>query len=89
MRAGSYVATEMAGVARLLIPGATDWRPGVPATILTGDKVGNLAGGSEPYAQWPLDRTISFPYDQMPDAEFLSLAAMTDHVVELSLQKIQ
>lgn len=89
MRAGSYVATEMCGVMRLLIPGQTDWRPGVPYSILTGDKVGNLSSGYQPFANWPLDPTISFPYDQMPNAEVLSLAAMTDHVLELQLQKIE
>jgi len=91
MRVGGYIAAGYnTGYARLLIPGATDWRPGVTMAELSGDKIQRLSPYNEwrMMNQWPLMPEIAFTYDQPPDIEVFSSAALTDFAVELTLQQI-
>jgi len=88
MKVGSYLATCNPIAARLVLLD-NPWRPGVVTTEITADKtnfVNNLTGLDQ---EWPLMPEISFKHDQMPNLQILSLTADTDHVVELTLQKIE
>lgn len=97
MKVGSYIsASWQFGFARLrYLPEEKDpmWRPGVPVRYLQGDKLGMAAIQSNIeywyVERWPLMPEVSFRHDQMPNIEILSPAALTDHVVNLLLQKIE
>lgn len=91
MDVGSYIAAGWAGgVARLNLVDVA-WRPGVIIDEMTQDKTIKAAPDIGTYAmgkRWPYMSEISFAHDQMPNLEMLSSAALTDHVVNLLLQKI-
>lgn len=90
MSAASYkAANPMVGALRLKLLDTT-WRPGCLTTRMTADKT-NATGINPPgaFEQLPLMPDISFKHDQMPTtAEIISPAAMTDYVLNLTLQKI-
>ena len=89
MKYGYYKGTiAMPAMARILLPGKTSWRPGVPGNWLGGDKLQFETLAYHKFEHWPLMREISFLHSNMPDIEALSPEATTDHVVELLLQKI-
>lgn len=93
MEGGSYVSgggNYDFTVARLVFP-ETTWRPGVILREMWQDKTSIDAGYVDMYhafQRWPLMREISFAHDSMPNMEFLSGHARTDHCVNLTLQKI-
>lgn len=87
MRGTSYkAATPQTALARLAIPGALNWKPGVP--------LGNALAATpqsrhEPWSQWPLMPEIAFDTTVgYPNVELLSSTANTAHVIELALQKV-
>jgi hypothetical protein len=88
MKAGSYLAASGSALCRLVIPGANNWRPGVPIAKCAGDKTLLNLMTYAPFVDWPLMPEVSFLNTAMPSVEFLSQIANTDHVVELTLQKI-
>lgn len=88
MRVGGHLAAYQMALARLLIPGVTDWRPGVPVMELT-DTVGfPVDAPYMPHAYWPRMKGISFTYDQPPDIEMLSASLIDHEVIELVLQEV-
>lgn len=89
MVAGSYVATPLYGMARLLLKGAgAQFRPGGPLVGLAGDKLTLDLQGEMPASKWPQMANIDFDSDNMPNMELLSPGALTDHVLELELVRI-
>jgi hypothetical protein len=86
MRASIFGQTEM-GLMRLLIPGSTNWRPGVPAAQASADHEEWQGLERMPACDWPL-MGVTFDTDHMPNVEVLAIAADTDQNVELTLQKI-
>ncbi len=99
LEAGSYAIVGMRGtaykaatphvtLARLVIPGNLDWKPGVPLSAAVGDKT-IPQGRVEPWSQWGLMPEIKFDTQVgYPNVELLSATANTDFVIELALQKI-
>jgi len=73
MRGTNYkAATPSPTLARLLIPGNTDWRPGVPLSNAVGDKT-IPTSRKEPWADWPLMPDIKFDTEVgYPNVELLS-----------------
>jgi len=89
MKFGYYIAAApLATVARLVLPGNTDWRPGVPGTLCGGDHKLATDATHLPCWDWPLMSKIVFEHDNPPDIECVSNAAITDETVELLLQKV-
>lgn len=89
MRFGYWItASPLACVARLVIPGNNDWRPGVPGAQMEADHEEFQSITNLPFAMWPLMRKIVIEHDKMPNIECLSNAALTDENVELLLQKV-
>ncbi len=73
---------------RIINPGATDWRPGVPCTYIGGASIEFQATTYEPWARWPLMPEISFMDTQLPNVECLSPGANTTEIVELKLIRL-
>jgi len=89
MRAGVWItAGPEAAVARLIIPGATDWRPGVPCALMEADHEEYQSVGHEPWYKWGQLPGIQFQDTKMPSIEVFSEAAFTDENIELLLQKV-
>lgn len=87
---GSYISSgDVFGAARLKFLDTT-WRPGVMVRELEADKLAlsSLYSGLLYGERWPLMPEISFAHDQMPNAELLVGATMTDQIIQLLLQKI-
>lgn len=89
MRGSTFHATGHSGLARLLIPGAVNWRPGVPFAAGEADKIEHQLATHGPWVNWPLMREVSFWNTDMPDMEMVAGYANTDHAIELLLQKIE
>lgn len=98
---GTYVPIGMkvglnptyTGIARIVCPGATDWRPGVPCAI------SEMAHGEyqsvtwNPWNHWPFMPKVNFTNVAMPNIEVLSTCTdsnipIIDEDVELLLKKI-
>lgn len=89
MRASAFLAANnWLGLARLLIPSKTNWRPGVPLALAEADHEEYQSITAEPWARWPLMKDVYIDNNHMPNIECLSPAAHTDQNVELLLQKI-
>jgi len=89
MRCGVFIAAApLAAVARIILPGATDWRPGVPCAQMEADHEEYQSVTHEPWYKWGQMPGIQFEDTKMPSIEVLSTAAYTDENVELLLQKI-
>ena len=89
MKFGYYIAAApLAALARIVIPGNNDWRPGVPGTLMGGDHKNFYDVTYLPCWHWPLMRKVVFPHTSTPNIEVLSNAALTDQTVELLLQKV-
>lgn len=88
MRVGGHLLAYQAALARLLIPGATDWRPGVPVMELTAADTMPVDAPYMPHAYWPKMQGIQFTYDQPPDIEMLSASLIDHQLVELVLQEV-
>ena len=86
MRCSLFGAATM-GIARLLIPGAMNWRPGVPCSLAAADHEEWQSFHYMPARDWPL-MGVCFDTEHMPNLEVFSVAANTDENVELTLQKI-
>lgn len=89
MRGGVYkAATPQNALARLVIPGATNWRPGVPfSDALSAGTMGTLT--QDPCANWPkMSEVVLDPNLGMPNLELLCTVACTAEFVELTLEKI-
>lgn len=92
MAVGAYDAGGdfMGTLLRLIFKGeyANAWRPGVACYPLIGDKTAQGSSlGWHDFHHFPLDQRMSFRYDQVPDVEILSPAAMDDFEVNLLLVK--
>lgn len=89
MRGTQYkAATPSPTLARLAIPGALNWKPGVPLSNAVDDKTIPMSR-HEPWAEWGLMQEIAFDTQiGYPNVELLSCAAETDMVIELHLQKV-
>jgi len=88
MRASCFGNAESA-VCRLIIPGAQNYRPGVPMSIMQADHEEWQETTYQAYAQWPLMKEVSFMDTQMPNIEVLGNNALTtDHNVELLIKRI-
>lgn len=93
MRVGSWITGQTIGLgfSRLKLLDTT-WRPGVANSWMWADKLAAWGGGLgfKSGHRWPLMREISFEHDEMPDIELLGVEyALSDHVVNLLLQKIE
>lgn len=89
MRAGVFLAANAwTTLMRLLIPGGTDWRPGVPAVIMEADHEEYQSITAEPWARWPVMKDIVIDENHMPNIECLSPSAITDENIQLLLQKL-
>jgi len=88
MRVGGHLAAYQMAIARLLIPGATDWRPGVPVMELTAADTLPVDSPYMPHAYWPKMTGVQFTYDQPPDIEMLSISAIDHQLVELVVQQV-
>jgi len=89
MKFGYYIAAApLACLARIVIPGNTDWRPGVPGSLMVGAHCELEDAVTLPCWDWPLMSKVVFPHTNMPNIECLSNAAITDQTVELLLQKV-
>jgi len=89
MKFGYYIAAApLAALARIVIPGHTDWRPGVPGTLMSGAHCQFENASYLPAWHWPLMRKVVFEHNSTPNIEVLSNAALTDQTVELLLQKV-
>ena len=89
MKFGYYIASgPLAALARIVIPGNTDWRPGVPGTLMGGAHCELYDASYLPCWHWPLMSKVVFPFGNTPNIEVLSNAALTDETVELLLQKV-
>lgn len=91
MRGASYKAsTPNLVLGRLDIPGAQDWKPGVPFGECGGDKTIPDNGLQESWAIWGNMKEITFDTKVgYPNVELLGTAANTDHIVELALQRVK
>ncbi len=89
MKFGFYLAVPLACLARIVIPGNTDWRPGVPGSLMVGAHCELEDATHLPCHDWPLMSKVTFPHTNMPNIECLSNAAIEDETVELLLQKIR
>jgi len=83
-------ATPTTAALRLVLPEVA-WRPGCMLGIMDGDKKEwkNMRCCWELGNYWPLMPEISFYNTAMPTAQILAGAANTDHIIELTLQKIE
>ena len=89
MRAGVFGAAGLnSTLVRLVIPGAQNIRPGVPAAYMGADHEEYQIQPYEPWSKWPLIREVSFMDTQMPNIECLSPGANTDENVELKIVRI-
>lgn len=86
MKASSWVTggAEMTTLARLVLD-ETAYRPGVPCAQDENDKTTRLVNYPAPYDKWGLQKDLMFHSKSMPQLELLSLAAMTDHRIELEI----
>lgn len=89
MRGGVYkAATPQNALARLVIPGKTDWRPGVVFSDMLAAGVMHTLS-QDPCACWPkMNEIVIDPNLGMPNVELLSTVACTAEAVELTLEKI-
>ncbi len=88
MIGGTYKAAAPETVlARLVIPGYPEWRPGVPLHNMVADKTILNKGTQAPWAFWSKCGLKFSPKDGYPDVELLGTVANTDHVIQLALQK--
>jgi hypothetical protein len=88
MRAGIFLAANLwSGLMRLVIPGQSDWRPGVPCVLMEADHEEYQSVTFEPYAHWPI-MGVTFTDNNMPNVEVCSSSAVTDENVELMIQKV-
>lgn len=86
MKGTIFGQTEM-GLMRLLIPGNTEWRPGVPANQGSADHEEWQGLEKCPACDWSM-MGVRFDEQHMPNIEVLACAADTDENVELTLQKV-
>lgn len=75
-------------LARLLLPSATNWRPGVVASVAEADHEESQSITEQPFSKWPFMREIIFKSNSPPSIETASPTAATDLNVELQLVKI-
>ncbi len=92
MRVNSWITGQTIGmgIARLRLGTISTWRPGVPNSWMWADKLATWCDWPTKWPwRWPLMPEISFEHDDMPDIEILGTEyALSDHVVNLLLQKI-
>lgn len=93
VKAGLY--PTYTGLARIVIPGNNDWRPGVPCAVMEADHEEYQSITHAPWNMWPLMRGggkggVVFDENHMPNFEFLKTSATTiaDQNVELLLKKL-
>lgn len=91
MKAAIYQAVQsQTGLARIVIPGNNDWRPGVPCSITEAAHLEHQSITHAPWNYWPRMNKIVFDENHMPNIECLKTGApaAADEDVELLLQKL-
>lgn len=89
MKVGVYGVHITATLARIVCPGATDWRPGVPANGMEASHKEYQSITWQPWNWWPLMHLVNFTNVAMPNIEILTTeAVMVDQDVELAVRKV-
>lgn len=89
MRAGTFLAANhYSSVARLIIPGHPQYRPGVPCGLMEADYEEYQSVTYEPWVIWGNIGIIFQAPEQIPLVEFCSLSLDTHENVTLYLQKV-
>ena len=89
MRAGVFGAAALNScLCRVLLPGRSGVRPGVPMTYTGADYEEFQATTYEPWVKWPLMPEVSFMDTQMPLFEMLGPGAHSHIQIELGLNRI-
>jgi len=87
MKVGVY-PTECA-IARIVCPGATDWRPGVPCALMEASHTEFQSVTWNPWNWWPFMPKVNFTNVAMPDIELLATdVAVVDQDIELAVKKV-
>lgn len=88
-KVGVYGSASEPSIARIVCPGATDWRPGVPCAIMEASHTEYQSVTWNPWNWWPFMPKVHFNNTAMPSIEILSNTAyMVDQDVELALRKV-
>jgi hypothetical protein len=89
MRASIFKASgPTIALARLVIPGNNDWRPGVPMAVAEADHEEFQSVTHDPWSKWHEMPELIFTNTLMPNIEVLSTVASTDENVELLIKKV-
>jgi len=89
MKVGIYGAAIRACLARLVCPGATDWRPGVPTVGMEASHKEYQSVTYNPWNWWPFMRRVNFTNVAMPNIELLSVDVLpVDQDIELAVKKV-
>jgi len=87
MKVGVY-PTSIA-LARIVCPGATDWRPGVPTALMEASHTEFQSVTWNPFNWWPFMRKVNFTNVAMPNIELLATSAVpVDQDIELAVKKV-
>jgi len=91
MKVGVYSAASAltASISRIICPGATDWRPGVPNAVMEASHTEFQSVTYNPWNYWPFMPKVHFSNRAMPNIELLTLGVGTvDQDVELMVKKV-
>lgn len=89
MKVGIYPAGYAGALARLVCPGATDWRPGVPCALMEASHTEYQSVTWNPWNWWPFMPKVNFTNVAMPNIELLSINAIpVDQDIELAVKKV-
>lgn len=89
MKVGVYPASFSGAIARIVCPGATDWRPGVPCALMEASHTEFQSVTWNPWNWWPFMPKVNFTNVAMPNIELLSLTALSvDQDIELAVRKV-
>lgn len=87
MKVGVYPSAS--ALARIVCPGATDWRPGVPTTLMEASHKEWQSVNWSPWNWWPFMPKVNFTNVAMPNIELLTNnAAGIDQNIELAVKKV-
>jgi len=90
MKVGIYGAAIRACLARIICPGATDWRPGVPTAGMEASHKEYQSITYNPWNWWPFMPRVNFTNVAMPNIELLSVDVLpVDQDVELAVRKVK
>lgn len=87
MKVGVYPTNS--ALARIVCPGATTWRPGVPCALMEGSHKEFQSVTWNPWNWWPFMPLVHFKDNAMPNIELLATTAVpVDQDIELALKKV-